>query len=494
MFLTALLVPILSLAAPQPPGATAEPWRMQGERMAAKAIDFLRAQQDKETGGWGVPPKGQQRPHMPAISGLVLRGMVMQPGVDAKDPAVAAGVKYILSFRKPDGGIYDAMLPSYNTAINLSLLSFIDTPEARAAIGPAQEFLKNLQWGTTNPMGVGGKGGKEAPETVPPEHAFYGGVGYGNNSRPDLSNLAFAVEAWHDSGLPTDDPAFQRAVVFLQRIQMVESFNGRRINEMPYAKGSRQGGFIYATAANARSIGQGQSMAGEIIETMDDGSKVSKLRAYGSMTYAGFKSYIYAGLKADDPRVLAAMDWISRNYTTLENPHVGSDGYYYFMVMFGRAMAARGQPTLPIAAPARLNATLLVSGLATDASEKSVTELIGAAAKVSAVVMLAGDANRPRSALVYCVDEPEADKASEVLGKAPGGLKVSRDAFITGPGTYPATRDWRQDIVESLARTQNPDGSFKSIDTRWMENDSTLITAYALIALQSALRPETARH
>jgi hypothetical protein len=35
---------------------------------------------------------------------------------------------------------------------------------------------------------------------------------------------------------------------------------------------------------------------------------------------------------------------------------------------------------------------------------------------------------------------------------------------------------------------QEPDGSFKSVDDRWMENDPVLITAYSLIALGEAVK------
>jgi squalene-hopene/tetraprenyl-beta-curcumene cyclase len=48
------------------------------------------------------------------------------------------------------------------------------------------------------------------------------------------------------------------------------------------------------------------------------------------------------------------------------------------------------------------------------------------------------------------------------------------------------TRDWAMDLIEALAKLQNADGSFKSVDDRWMENNPVLITAYALLALEHA--------
>lgn len=305
--------------------------------MIDRAIDFLRAAQDEATGGWNVQPTG---PQLPAITGLVLIGMLDQPGIDAHDPAVQRGVEFLLSFLQPDGGIHDGILPSYNSSIALSALSRLDSPTARAAIPALQSFLRNQQFGAHPAAEHAG-----AP-VVAPGHPFYGGVGYGRHGRPDLSNLAFMLQAMHDSGVPGDDEVFQRAIVFLQRTQMLDEWN-----DMPYADGSRQGGFIYSTSVSGDDIGNGQSFAGSIEETLDDGTRVSRLRAYGSMTYAGFKSYVYADLARDDPRVLAALDWIRRHYTLDENPGLGVDGLYYYFLTFARALDAWGEPTIDVTRP-----------------------------------------------------------------------------------------------------------------------------------------------
>ena len=47
------------------------------------------------------------------------------------------------------------------------------------------------------------------------------------------------------------------------------------------------------------------------------------LRSLGAMTYGGLKSFLYAGVSKDDPRVKAAVDWIRRHYTLDENPGMG---------------------------------------------------------------------------------------------------------------------------------------------------------------------------
>jgi squalene-hopene/tetraprenyl-beta-curcumene cyclase len=356
--------------------------RAQARVMIDKAIAYLRTQQNPETGGWRENPDG---PSYPAITGLVIDGMLLDPRIDANDPGVAAGVRNILSYAKPDGGIHDGLLPTYNTAICLSALSRVRTPDAAGAIQRGQVFLKGLQYSEDG-------GGEAGGEPVGPDHPFYGGVGYGRHGRPDLSNLGFFIQALHDTGVSTQDPAYQRALVFLNRVQMVDD-----VNDMAYADGSDQGGFIYATVPTAESVDgrAGQSMSGTVEETTEDGSTITRLRAYGSMTYVGFKSLIHADLAPGDPRVDAAWRWINEHYTLEENPGMGDQGRYYYYASLARALHAFGSPT--------------VDG-----------------------------------------------------------------------------RDWRADLIETLAELQNEDGSFRTLHDRWMETDPVLITAYALIALQHA--------
>lgn len=312
----------------------------KAREMIDKSIEYLRARQDEETGGWSVRDEG---PALPAITALVLNGMLMEPTIDASDEDVAAGVEYILSFRQDDGGIYDRILANYNTAISLSALARVNREEAAAAIKPAQDFLRKIQWSEetiTSPDTPAGT--EEQVGEITKDHPWYGGVGYGGSGRPDNSNLNLMLQGLHDSGLSCDDPAFQRALVFLQRTQMHDD-----VNDMAYADGSSQGGFIYATGEDTASAGEGESKAGMIEEITPDGRKISRLRAYGSITYAGFKSYIYANLDRDDRRVELAHDWIRRHYTLEGNPGgMGMQGFYYYMVMFSRAMDAWGLPQI----------------------------------------------------------------------------------------------------------------------------------------------------
>ncbi len=423
ILLMALMFPLCAQPEPLQDARLSPEARAEATRVLDKAIAFLRTQQDADTGGWGVNPEGVT---FPAITGLVIEGMLQHPAIDADDPAVAKGVAFLLSYRQPNGGIYDRVLPSYNTAIALSALARAGTPDANAALPSAQQFLIGLQWSedslsdeVSESLGVG---------RVAAEHPFYGGVGYGRHGRPDLSNLSFMLQALHDSGYEAESPPFQRALVFLERVQM-----DGRINDMSYAEGSTQGGFVYATGPNADTTSEGQSMAGTIEETLDDGTVVSRLRCYGSMTYAGFKSYIYAELSRTDPRVTAARAWIASHYTVAENPGLGDEGYYYYLVTFARALDAWGEPTVEVVKYPHTKSGWLPSP-------------------------------RPK---------PEAGKPP------PPNQRAASEAHY-----------WAEELVTQLATLQLDDGSFAIRHDRWLENDPVLVTAYAVLALQAALGGE----
>ena len=85
-------------------------------------------------------------------------------------------------------------------------------------------------------------------------------------------------------------------------------------------------GFYYTAAAG------GSSQAG----TLPNGG----LRSYRSMTYAGLKSMIYAGVNPDDPRVKAAVEWIGKHYDLQSNPGMGNDGLFYYYHTFAKTMSA----------------------------------------------------------------------------------------------------------------------------------------------------------
>jgi len=296
-----------------------EHWRKANDAIE-RGIAYLRTTQ-ADDGSW-TPQPG------PAVTALVAGVMLDRPDIATDDPHVAAALNYILSKVQPDGGVYDGILANYNTAIAISALSRVDhRPDIARVVANGQRFLMDQQWhGQTDPEG----------QLIGESHPWYGGAGYGDHGRPDMSNTQIMLQGLHDSGVDCDDPAFQRAMVFIHRCQGVPS------NTMFADRIEPDGGFIYATSLDKDNIGNPESKA--------DAGEGELLRTYGTMTYAGFKSYIYAQLDRDDPRVVAAYDWLRNNYTFDRNPGLPADrdqqGLYYMYMTAGRALNAWGATTI----------------------------------------------------------------------------------------------------------------------------------------------------
>jgi len=287
-----------------------------------KGLAFLKSKQNPD-GGW----TNDKQP--PAINALVLKAFAQDSKTGASADFVKKGYDKLLSYQVESGGIYKDALANYNTAIAISALAAANNPEYQTAIDKAVSYMKGLQW-TAGVIGPKGESVAEADKAM-----WEGGWGYGNNARPDFSNTQMALDALHDAGVNPQDPAFQRALTFIQRTQ-----NRSESNDQAFA--GNDGGFFYTPARG------GESMAGHI----DAGDK-KEPRSYGSMTYAGLKSFIYAGVRKDDPRVLAAVEWIKKNYTLDENPGMvlgdpkkAQNGLFYYYHTMARALAAYGEPKL----------------------------------------------------------------------------------------------------------------------------------------------------
>jgi squalene-hopene/tetraprenyl-beta-curcumene cyclase len=88
------------------------------------------------------------------------------------------------------------------------------------------------------------------------------------------------------------------------------------------------------------------------VETLDDGVRI--FSSYGSMTYAGLKSLLYARVDRDDPRIQEAFRWISNNFSVRENPGMatksnpaaGKHGLFYYYHTMAKALSVYGEPVL----------------------------------------------------------------------------------------------------------------------------------------------------
>jgi squalene-hopene/tetraprenyl-beta-curcumene cyclase len=281
------------------------------EQTVEKAIDYLRTKGQAADGSFS-PQVG------PAVTAIVVTGLVRN-GRSADDPMVRKGLEYLTGFVRDDGGIYaeGSRIKNYETCV--VLMAFAEANKDHRydkIIKGADAYIRGLQ----------AEGLKQGSANV-----AYGGVGYGGSTRPDLSNTAFLIDALKAAGADADDKAIQEALVFVSRCQNLESEH----NTTEWAAKDPDGGFYYTPLA-----GKGP-----------DAEKTVKgaLPSYGSMTYSGLKSMIYAGVGSDDERVKAAVDWARKNYDLETNPGKGTAGLFYYYITFAKALDALGADQLKTA-------------------------------------------------------------------------------------------------------------------------------------------------
>jgi squalene-hopene/tetraprenyl-beta-curcumene cyclase len=318
----ALLAGCLTVAAqdaakPASPLAGNVSLRHEVRHAVEKGCAWLESRQNTN-GSWSSPDH-------PALTALVLTALIGPSPGKSTAPAIDRGYGYLLSCVQPDGGIYKDGLSSYNTSVVLTALVLRNRLQDRAVIQNARRYLIGLQVGDA-----------QLGETNSP---FSGGIGYGGaEKRPDLSNTALALEALYESrppvqdasGLKAPDLNWKAALRFVQNCQNLPGSN-----PLPWASDdpANKGGFIYAPERS--NAGQTNLPSGRVA-----------YRSYGSMTYAGLLSYIYADLKSDDPRVTSALDWLRGNYTVEENPAMGAQGLYYYYLLMAKALTFAGVDTL----------------------------------------------------------------------------------------------------------------------------------------------------
>ena len=283
------------------------------DRVVGKGLEYLQKSGQAEDGTFSMKAG-------PGVTALVVTAMLRNK-VPLSNPSLAKGLKALEGFVKPDGGIYgNGRLMNYETCVGV--LAFAEANKIAGdgrydkTLSNAKTFLTSLQYGEAS-----------SESATDPN---YGGVGYAGKGRPDLSNTTYLLEALHSLDAGSSDPAIQRALVFVSRCQNLKSEHNN--NEL--AAKVNDGGFFYTIPTEKE------------VESIDKNSPMGGLRSYGSMTYSGFKSMIYAGLGKEDSRVKAAQAWIAKHYTLTENPGMGKAGLYYYYHTFGAALNASGLKSL----------------------------------------------------------------------------------------------------------------------------------------------------
>lgn len=367
------------------------PPELAAEARAAiqRGVQWLLAQQ-QDDGHWS-------NADFPALTALPLWALVKCGGAGTNQ--LDRAIQYVLSCVREDGSIWrepaqkqrGGGLSNYNTAICMVALNLTGDPRTVPVIQKARAFVASSQYGGESP--------------------FKGGVGYNKESpdgreHADLSNSYTAYEAMRLTENVEDlrskaekgaDLDWTAAIEFATKMQdkAPEGPHGRGGPGRPgdHGDGGGRGGFAYTP--NESHAGTTNGPQGEV-----------KLRAYGSMTYAGLLSLIYAQVDRNDPRVKSAFDWAVENWSLEENPGMQTQGLYYFYNIVSKGMAAYGQDVLTLKDGTRIN--------------------------------------------------------------------------------------WRREVLKKLVSLQKLDsapgqGFWMNDNNRWWERDPVLVTAYSLIAVQTAL-------
>ena len=278
-----------------------------------RSLDWLAANQ-KEDGSWS---NGM----FPALTAMPLESFLRSEHPD-KAAVVKKAVDYLRGCVRADGGIYREAegrrgggLSNYNTAVCMTALHATGDPALIPIVQEARRFLAGSQ-----------RLGDETQN---------GGFSYHHTDREpnaDLLNTLHAVHAMtvtasvedrRPKGQKRVDIDWDRAAAFIGRMQ-----------NQADAGEAEAGGFVYNRT---------DPKAG----TMTNEAGTVVFKAYGSITYVGLLSMIYAKLPKDDPRVLSALDWSARHWTLAENPGQGNQGLFFFYNVLTLALSASGRDLIP---------------------------------------------------------------------------------------------------------------------------------------------------
>jgi squalene-hopene/tetraprenyl-beta-curcumene cyclase len=280
-----------------------------------RGLNWL-AKRQQPDGAWSTAD-------FPALTALPLWAFAVSDYPD-KARIVSNAVQFILKQVQPDGSIYKKApgpgggLVNYNTALCMTALHMTKDPALTPIVLKARQFMASAQH-------LGG------------DDVYNGGFGYDKTSGrkyTDLSSSVIAYEAMRltqgaedlrPAGEKKVDINWQATTQYLGRIQNKES-----------AGTNDAGGFAYRP--DESKAGATTNEAGEVV-----------LRSYGSMTYAGLLSLIYADVSRNDPRVRSAFDWAVKHWSLDENPGMGPQGLYYFYNVMSKSLATFGQEAIPSA-------------------------------------------------------------------------------------------------------------------------------------------------
>ena len=289
------------------------------------AVRFLLPKQSAD-GAWRSETYGTLTDGI-TLTGPVMKALMFGPPGPETSEAIWRAAEYLRSWVSEDGSIQrDDRVPDFPVycaslaVIALSRLPADEPLEARdawLAFLREHQLTERLGWDPMD-LAYGGWG-----YSIVPPHKPDGA----SPTRPpfdaDLSSTLFAIGALRLAGIWVDDPALERALVFVQRCQNYHETGDEADPTFD------DGGFFFTPTNDM------QNKAG--IAGTDSQGRL-RYHSYGSATADGIRALLRCGLQPDEPRVVAARQWLERHFTTTSNPGVfepmreqdRAAAYYYY--------------------------------------------------------------------------------------------------------------------------------------------------------------------
>jgi squalene-hopene/tetraprenyl-beta-curcumene cyclase len=302
-----------------------------------KAARYLVATQGAD-GAWRSETYGALRDG-PSLTPLVMSGLLFLPESGAKgQAALRRGADYLAGFVGDDGqvkvGPRELLFPVYTAASASRVVVLVQRSPRN--LGAQKAWLAYLR-------------GRQLNQSLGwlPSDSEYGGWGFSLDvprkpapGKPKEllheSNLAatiFALAALRSAEVPLADPAYAQALVLVKRCQ--------NFSDDPATADSKfdDGGFFFIPG------GAAQNMAGA---AGVDRFGRPRFHSYGTMTADGLRALLRCGLPENHPRVVAARNWLLRNFAAADNPGAfGADRavlqnatYYYWTWAASHALLA----------------------------------------------------------------------------------------------------------------------------------------------------------
>jgi hypothetical protein len=279
--------------------------RLQVQDAVIKGLDWFSKTQAPD-GSWGLSA---------GVTGLVVMCFV-GAGYDYTNATVQRALEFMRIYYNPvEGRLADAFL-NYETAISIVAMSGAGDPQDADKIPKMVDFMQHLQFSEDSLYDM-------------TEDSYFGG--WPNYAGiPDISNSQFALMGLISAELMRDDitipqDVWDGATTFQHHCQ-----NYPDVNPLPWAHNTSlpshgDGGFVYNPLRSRTGLGE------------------DKFESYGSITAAGYYSYLVSGCDDRQPEVAAAREWLESEYNLEVNPRMEGKGRFYYLWTQTRALAMGAQ-------------------------------------------------------------------------------------------------------------------------------------------------------